>query len=144
MEKQSKKVILIIDGQGGGIGATIIKALRAELNEDQIIWAVGTNSTATTKMMKAGANKGATGENAVLITVPKADIILGPISIVLANSMMGEVTPKMAEAISSSQGVKILLPLTQEEVHIVGTSREPLPHLVEEMVQRIKEVMKIV
>jgi len=144
MESQAKNIILVIDGQGGGIGATIIKALRSGLNDDQLIWAVGTNSAATTKMMKAGANRGATGENAVLVTVPKAQIILGPISIVLANSMMGEVTQKMAEAVASSQGIKILLPLTQEQVYIVGTSTQPLPHLVEEMLLKVKEVMKLV
>lgn len=141
---QARKVILVIDGQGGGIGSNIIKAVRAEISDQHPIWAVGTNSTATTKMMKAGANRGATGENALLVTVKKADVILGTISIVLANSMMGEVTPKMAEAISSAPAPKILLPLTQEEVFLVGSSREPLPHLIDEMIERLKEVMQIV
>lgn len=141
---KSRKTILVIDGQGGGIGSNIIKALRAAFCDDHLICAVGTNSAATTKMMKAGANKGATGENALKETVKKVDVILGPISIVLANSMMGEVTPKMAAAVASASAPKILLPLTQEEVYLVGSSKEPLPHLIEEMIQRLKEVLDLV
>jgi hypothetical protein len=94
-------------------------------------------------MMKARANRGATGENAIVRMVAQADVILGPIGIVLAHSMMGEVTPKIAEAVAGSGAWKLLLPLTQEKVAIVGLSPEPLPHLVEIMVtQKIKELMK--
>ena len=91
--------------------------------------------------MKARANRGASGENAIVRTVATADIILGCLSIVLANAMMGEVTPKMAEAIASAPAPKILLPLTQEAVEIVGLSPEPLPHLVDKIViQKLKEI----
>ena len=137
------KRICVVDGQGGGIGAAIIKALRAAYAEGFEIWALGTNAIATSKMMKAGANRGATGENAVIQCLGKTDLILGPISVTWANSMLGELTPSMAEAVTSSSAPKILLPLSQEPVVLVGISREPLPHLVEELVQfRIKEAMK--
>ncbi len=135
------RTILVIDGQGGGIGATIIKALRETFLDGVNIWALGTNSTATQRMMKAGANRGATGENAFVHTVGKVDVILGPVSIVLCNSMMGEVTTRMAEAVVGSKAVKFLLPLTQENVTIVGASKEPLPHLVEQMIREVKEVI---
>ena len=98
------------------------------------IWAVGTNAIATSLMMKAGSNRGATGENAVLWAIRHSDLILGPIAITWANAMLGELTPKMAEAITSANAPKILLPLSQENVILVGASREPLPHLVDELV----------
>lgn len=134
--------ICVIDGQGGGIGALLIKRLKEVYQEEHEVIALGTNAVATAQMMKARANRGASGENAILRTVPQVDVILGCLSIVLANSMMGEVTPKMAEAIASAAAPKILLPLTQEKVEIVGLSPEPLPHLVEKIVsQRLKEIL---
>jgi len=94
-------------------------------------------------MMKARANRGASGENAIVRTVPTVDVILGPLSIVLANSMMGELTPRMAEAISSSPAPKLLLPLTQERVEIAGQVPEPLPHLVDKIIsERLKEYLR--
>ncbi len=140
MEKQLR--IMVIDGQGGGIGSTIISAIRKEIGEDVIIYALGTNSIATSRMMKAGANKGATGESAVEYVSKKVDIIVGPISVIMPYSMMGELTPNMAAAISTSDALKILLPLTQENVRIVGDPGEPLPHQVAEAINIIKEVMK--
>ena len=134
--------ICVIDGQGGGIGSAIIKRLKEEFEETVEIIALGTNAVATAQMMKARANRGATGENAIARTVAQADVILGPIGIVLAHSMMGEVSPKIAEAVAGSAAWKLLLPLTQEKVVIVGLSPEPLPHLVETVVsQKIKELM---
>jgi len=133
------KKIAVIDGQGGGIGSFIIKALREQLGERVEIIALGTNSTATTAMLKARANKGATGENAIVWNAGRVDIIAGPLSIVLGNGMLGELTPKMAEAIVSSGAAKFLLPLNQEQVEIIGVSKEPLPHLIEKLVARIKE-----
>ncbi|MBM4294527.1 MAG: DUF3842 family protein [Deltaproteobacteria bacterium] len=133
----------VIDGQGGGIGAAIIKRLKEVYQEDHEVIALGTNAVATAQMLKARANRGASGENAIVRTVPTLDVILGCLSIVLANSMMGEVTPRMAEAIASAPAPKILLPLTQERVEIVGLAPEPLPHLVEKIVsQRLKELIK--
>lgn len=136
------KRICVIDGQGGGIGATVIKYLKAEHGESVELIALGTNTIATAQMIKAGANKGASGENAVCRTVLTADCIIGPIAVTWANAMLGEVTPKMAEAVTSSPAMKILLPLSQEKVEIVGVPKEPLPHLVQEVVERIKEVMR--
>lgn len=132
--------LMVMDGQGGGIGATIIKGLRASVGNDLEILALGTNSIATSRMMKAGANKGGTGENAIIQTSKRADVIVGPLAILMANSMMGEVTPGMAVAVSSSEAKKILIPLTQEQVSIAGVSGEPLPHLVGQVVEMIKEI----
>ena len=132
--------LAVIDGQGGGIGAAIIKGIRQILENEVEIFALGTNSAATTRMMKAGANRGATGENAIVVTCQKVDIIIGPIGIIMANSMMGEVSPAMAAAVTSSAALKILLPLTQENVVLVGASEEPLPHLVERAIMKIKEM----
>ncbi len=136
--------ICVIDGQGGGIGSTIVKRLKEVFQERVEIIALGTNSIATAAMMKARANRGATGENAIVWMAPKADYIIGSISIIMANSMMGELTPKMAEAISSSPAHKILLPLSQEKVSIVGVTHQPLPHLVEDLVSKqLKEVVDV-
>lgn len=133
-------IVAVMDGQGGGIGATIIQGLRREIGEALEIWALGTNSIATSRMMKSGANKGATGENAILQSVKKADVIAGPLAIIMPNSMMGEVTTAMSESICSSEAVKFLIPLTREKVILMGVSREPLPHLVEEAVAKIKNL----
>jgi NAD(P)-dependent dehydrogenase (short-subunit alcohol dehydrogenase family) len=131
-----KATICVIDGQGGGIGSTIVKRLKEEFGERVEIIALGTNSIATAAMMKARANRGATGENAIVRMTLQADYIIGPISIVMANAMMGELTPVMAEAISSSPASKILLPLSQEKVSIVGVTPQPLPHLVEDLISK--------
>jgi hypothetical protein len=139
LEKSRKMKIGIIDGQGGGIGGAVIKKLREEFGERLEIIALGTNSIATAQMMKARANKGATGENAILQTAPKMDILIGPIGIVLAQSMMGEVTPAIARAVAESPGLKFLIPLSQEQVEVVGLLSEPLPHLVEKLLIRLKE-----
>ncbi|MBW1851646.1 MAG: DUF3842 family protein [Deltaproteobacteria bacterium] len=134
--------LIVMDGQGGGIGAAVIKGLRGSLGSDMEILALGTNSIATSRMMKAGANRGGTGENAIVQTSSKAHVIIGPLAILMANSMMGEVTPGMAAAVSSSKADKILIPLTQEKVTIVGVSGEPLPHLVEEVIKTVLEMNK--
>jgi hypothetical protein len=131
----------IVDGYGGGIGSAIVKKVKENFGEDIEIIALGTNAMATKQMMKAGANKGATGENAIWRNVHQVDVIIGSLGIVLAHGMMGEVTPQIAEAIAASAAPKILLPLTQENVKIVGVIEEPLPHLVEKIVKvYLKEV----
>ncbi len=135
-------IAMIMDGQGGGIGSAIIKGIREKISKDLDILALGTNSIATSRMMKAGANRGATGENAILYTSPKVDFIIGTLAIIMPNAMMGEVTPRMAEAVSSSEAKKILIPLTQERVEIVGITGEPLPHLVDQVVGILKEMYK--
>lgn len=140
MEKK-KKSIAVIDGQGGGIGSAIIKRLRENLAEEVEIIGLGTNAMATGAMLKVGANKGASGENAIVQTVKTVDIITGTTAIVLANSMMGELTPKIAEAIASSPAMKCLLPLKIPEVEIIGAPKEPLPHLIDQLVKRIQEIV---
>jgi NADP-dependent 3-hydroxy acid dehydrogenase YdfG len=140
MEKR-KKSIAVIDGQGGGIGSVIIKRLRETFSEEAEVIGLGTNAMATGAMLKAGANKGASGENAIVQTVKKVDIIVGTTGIILANSMMGELTPKMAEAIASSPAMKYLLPVKIPELEIIGAPKEPLPHLVDQLVKRIQEVI---
>jgi hypothetical protein len=139
--EKRKKSIAVIDGQGGGIGNVIIKRLREAFAEEVEVIGLGTNAMATGAMLKAGANKGASGENAILQTVKTVDIVTGTIGILIANSMMGEVTPKMAEAIASSPAMKCLLPLKIPEVEIIGASKEPLPHLVDQLVRRIEEMI---
>jgi hypothetical protein len=129
---------MVMDGQGGGIGRAIIRKLRDAFGEDMQILALGTNSLATSQMMKAGANRGATGENAIVRTAIEADIIIGPLGIIIANAMMGEVTPDMSKAIGSSKALKVLIPLTQERVEIMGLSGEPLPHLIDKVIEIIK------
>ncbi len=126
--------IAVIDGQGGGIGTTIIKKIKEVYGEHTEVWALGTNAIATAQIMKAGANRGATGENAIRHSAAQVDVIIGPIAVLLANAMMGEMTPSMVQAIGESKATKLLLPLTQEPIAIVGTIREPLPHMVDRLV----------
>jgi CBS domain containing-hemolysin-like protein len=133
--------ICVIDGQGGGIGATLIKYLKAAFGESVDIIALGTNAIATAQMLKAGANRGASGENAVCSSAAKADVIIGAVAITWANAMLGELTPKTAAAVTSSPALKILLPLFQENAEIVGLAKAPLPHLVEAAVAKLKEVV---
>ncbi len=140
MEKR-KRSIAVIDGQGGGIGSAIIKRLRETLAEEVEIIGLGTNAMATAAMLKGGANKGASGENAIVQTVKTVDIIIGTIGIVLTNSMMGELTPRMAEAVASSPATKCLLPLKIPEVEVIGAPKEPLPHLIDQLVKRLKEII---
>lgn len=135
-----KRCVCVIDGQGGGIGSTLIKYIKAAFGEKITLVALGTNAIATSAMLKAGANEGGSGENAICRNIGRADCIVGPVAIMWANAMLGEVTPKTAEAISSSPAVKLLLPLFREKVEIIGVIREPLPHLVETTVNVMKEV----
>jgi hypothetical protein len=141
MEKR-KKSIGVIDGQGGGIGSAIIKRLRETLAEEVEIIGLGTNAMATGAMLKGGANKGASGENAIVQTVKAVDIVVGTMGIVMANSMMGELTPRMAEAIASSPALKCLLPLKIPEVDVIGVTKEPFPHLIDQLIKRIQEMIR--
>lgn len=127
------KTVVVIDGQGGGIGSIVIKKLKEAYAELIEIIALGTNAVATANMLKAGANRGASGRNAIVQTSSHADIIIGPISIVMANAMLGELTPGMAEAVASSKARKILIPLSQENIAVVGVSSDRLPKLIETM-----------
>lgn len=134
--------ICVIDGQAGSIGAILIKCFKRAFVEDVELIALGTNPIATTKMLKAGASKVASGENAICGMVMLSDYLVGPIAVSWANAMLGEVTPKMAEAITSSPALKFFLPLPYENAQIMGVTKEPIPHLVKAVVERINEKMK--
>lgn len=133
--------IMVVDGMGGRIGQEIVHRLRTAFGESVEILAIGTNSTATSAMLKAGANRGATGENAVRVTAREADVLIGPLSTLIPNSMMGEVTPGMAEALSHASARKVMLPLTNPRIDLVGTAKDPLPHLLEEAITVVASVL---
>lgn len=134
--------IAVIDGQGGGIGRTVIETLRKRLGDELVIVALGTNALATSSMLKAGANEGATGENAVVVSAPKADVIIGSLAILAANSMLGELTPAMARAVAESPAQKVLIPLNRCRLSVMGVTSKPLPHYVEDVVDFIRTMMR--
>lgn len=133
--------ILVIDGQGGKIGSMVISLLKKVLPEYEVI-AIGTNSIATSAMLKAGADKGASGENPVIVNSQNADIIVGPLGIAIANSMLGEVTPKMAEAIGSSKAQKLLIPTNNCNNIVLGTESLSINEIVLIAVDRISKIIK--
>lgn len=126
--------ILVMDGQGGGLGAQLVKGLKARLRGIPV-WAVGTNSMATTAMLKAGADKAATGENAFCHLASQAGIILGPIGLLSANSLMGEISPAMAHAVAAAPGRRILLPMSSCGVLVAGTARLKMEELLRDAVE---------
>ncbi len=133
MEKGIK--ICVIDGQGGGIGAVVIKKLKETFGEKIEVIALGTNAIATAQMLKARANRGASGSNAIVQTVKKVQVIIGSVGIIMPHAMMGEVTRDMAEAVCLSDAKKLLIPLSQENISIVGLTGLPLPQLVDELIE---------
>lgn len=136
-------IIAVIDGMGGGIGAQIVSNLREELPSYIDIYALGTNSIATSVMMKAHANKGATGENAIVTSVKKANIIVAPISVTMPNSMMGEVTTKISESVNDCEALKIFLPIMPENSALVGLENKPLTLLIRDSIDLIKKEFNI-
>ena len=134
--------ILVIDAQGGGIGKQLITAIKKAL-PDSYIMAVGTNTTATSAMLKAGANHAATGENAVMVACRKADVIVGPIGIVIADSMFGEITPAMALAISQADTKRILIPFRNCDNVIPGVSEFSVGELIEKAVAELRNCSPI-
>ena len=132
--------ILVIDGQGGQLGSQIVKELLAKF-PDVRITAVGTNAVATAAMLKAGAGKAATGENPVIVACRKADIIIGPIGIVIADSLMGEVTPAMAVAVGQAEAARILIPMNKCENMVAGVSNLPTSMLIQDAVSKISAMM---
>ena len=133
--------ILIIDAQGGGIGRLLVSAIRQELPAAALT-AVGGNSAATAAMLKAGADKAATGENAVVVACRGADVILGPIGIVIADSMLGEITPKMAAAVAQSGAKRILVPFDHCDNIVVGVRGGGMKALIQEAVAVLLETVK--
>jgi hypothetical protein len=134
-----KTTIVIIDGLGGGIGVQLIGKIREIITGDTEILALGTNAVAAERMVKAGAHRGAAGENAVRVSAALGDFILGPIGIVIPNSLMGEITPSMAEAVLAAPGERILIPLQQDHFFLAGLEPRPLAKLMEQTVDILKE-----
>ena len=128
--------VLVIDGQGGGIGRALVERLRARLPEAEVI-AVGANAIATSAMLRAGATAGATGENAVRVCAREADVIAGPIGIVLKDAMMGEITGDMACAVAASPARRVLIPVQRCSTCVAGTEDVPLQRLLDDAVARI-------
>ncbi|WP_186565319.1 DUF3842 family protein [Lawsonibacter celer] len=135
--------ILVIDGQGGRIGRQLVKAIRERFPQADVT-AVGTNSTATAEMLKAGPTRAVTGENPVLVACRTADVILGPIGIVIADAMLGEITPAMAVAVGQARAERILIPLNRCENIVVGVAEQPVSALLsgalEELARRMETV----
>ena len=132
--------ILVIDGQGGAIGSQMVKRLTAEFPEIRIL-AVGTNSIATASMLKSGAVQAATGENAVITCAKRADIIVGPIGIVLADALMGEVTPKMAKAVGKARASRVLIPVSKCDTLVAGVPVSSMSVLIEDAVMNIRGLL---
>jgi hypothetical protein len=132
--------IAVVDGQGGGIGRLIVEKLRQEIGPACHILGLGTNAIATSMMLKAGANEGASGENAIVYSVGQVDIIVGSVAILAANAYCGELTPRIAEAIASAHAAKILIPLNRYGIEICGQMDEPLPIQVDHSVNQVKRL----
>ena len=133
--------IVVIDGQGGRMGSALIERIKATLPEHTCI-AIGTNSIATAAMLRAGADAGATGENPVIVNARTADVIAGPIGILVSNALYGEVTPAMAHAIGESAAVKLLLPVNRCGNIVIGVKEQSLADQIREAVGRIKSLAK--
>lgn len=128
--------ILVMDGQGGQLGSQVIKALLAKYPDVQLT-AVGTNAAATAAMMKAGATRAATGENPAIVACRKADIIIGPIGIVIADSLLGEITPAMAAAVGQADAVRILIPMNRCENMVAGVNNLSTSVLIQDAVEKV-------
>ena len=132
--------ILVIDGQGGGIGKNLIEQIR-KANLPVFITATGTNALATSVMLKAGADQGASGENAILFNLQNADIIVGPLGILFANAILGEISPAIATATASCPKPKILIPVTKCHAFIMGIQEKPMTQYIEEAIEKIKSYL---
>lgn len=131
--------VLVIDGQGGGLGRQLVSALAAACPEAELT-AVGTNSLAANAMLKAGVSRAATGENAVVVNCRHADVIVGPIGIVIADALLGEITPAMAAAVCQSGARRVLVPINHCENYVVGVPDQPVSQLVAAAAQKVKEL----
>ncbi len=132
--------VVVIDGQGGRIGQLIVEAVVAEKLCCEL-YAIGTNSIATSAMLKGGAPNGATGENPVVVACREADVIIGPIGMISADSLLGEITPAMAVAIGQSRAMKLLLPVSHCNNQVIGVKRLTINEMVKETVERLKELL---
>ena len=132
--------VLIIDGQGGQLGSQIIKAVISRY-PDIDLTAVGTNAAATTAMVKAGAKKAATGENPIIVACRKADVIIGPIGIVIADALLGEITPDAAKAVGQSDAVRILIPINKCKNLVAGVANLTLTSLIEDALEKLDGII---
>jgi len=132
--------IAVVDGMGGGIGTQIVTQIRKELPLDIEIIALGTNASATDRMMRAKANRGASGENAIRVSIDMADFIIAPIGVVVPHSMMGEITPSIAEAMATAQGYKLFLPINQPHFEIVGIEWKALTKQISQAIDTIRQM----
>ena len=132
--------VVIIDGQGGRMGQLIVEAVKKQNCEGMELYAIGTNSAATAAMLKAGADFGATGENPVVVACRDADVIVGPIGILAADSLLGEITPVMAQAVGQSRALKLLLPVSRCQNQVVGVKNLTMNDLVAETAELLKSL----
>jgi hypothetical protein len=139
---EDKKIIMVVDAQGGGLGKQLITGIRKEIGDVRII-AIGTNSTASANMLKAGADEAATGENSIRVVSKKADVIVGPIGMVIADSMLGEITADMSVAIAKSDAKRIFIPFNNCDNYIVGISDLNIAGLVTDAVNEIKKIVTL-
>ncbi len=139
--KADETTILIVDAQGGGLGKQLISTLRKEIGNLRIL-AVGTNTVATSAMLKAGADEAATGENSILVASRKADLIIGPIGMVIADAMLGEITPVIARAIAQSDAKRVLIPFSNCDNYIAGVSDFSTGRLIQDAVNQVKKYLE--
>ena len=133
--------ITVIDGQGGKIGKTIVEQLK-KMHPEQEIYAIGTNSLATSAMLKAGADYGATGENPCIVNAADSDIIIGPVGIVIANALLGEITPAIATAVGASKAFKILIPMNKCNHYVVGCADAGLSEYIRMACEKVDEKLR--
>ncbi|MCR5254858.1 MAG: DUF3842 family protein [Acetatifactor sp.] len=131
--------IVIIDGQGGKLGKALVESIKKSEIKGTVL-AIGTNSIATAAMLKAGADEGATGENPVIVACRNADVIIGPIGILSADSLLGEITPAMAVAIGSSPAKKLLIPMNKCDNRVIGVKTYSIAELVSETIYELKNL----
>lgn len=139
-ENQNTWNVLVIDGQGGQLGGQLVKSILSNFKEITVM-AVGTNATATAAMLKAGAHQAATGENPTIVACRKADIIIGPIGIVIADALYGEITPKMAVAIGQADAIRLLLPVNKCDNLVAGVSDLNVSALMEDVILKLKDIL---
>ena len=134
--------VVIIDGQGGQLGAQLVKEIVTRFPNGNVT-AIGTNAVATASMLKAGAKQAATGENPVLVACRKADVIMGPVGIVIADALMGEVTPKMAVAVGSADAVRILLPMNKCDNLVAGVTNLNIASLIADAMEKLQNIIDL-
>jgi len=134
-------IIAVIDGMGGGLGVQLVTQMASQFGSRVEIIALGTNALATNSMVRAGAARGATGANAVRVSLRRVDIVVGPLGVVIPNALMGEITPEIAELVASCDARKILVPVNQSHFEIIGLENRSLVSLIKEAVARVAELL---